>query len=56
MISAKPYSMPTASSSKLYLHDGAALIDAIEYRKIVGALQYCSLTRPDIAFSVNQLY
>ena len=55
MIGAKPYSTPTVSGSKLSLHDGTALPDATEYRQIVGALQYCTLTRPDIAFSVNQL-
>ena len=55
MIGAKPYSTPTVSGSKLSLPDGAALIDATEYRKFVGALQYCTLTRLDIAFSVNQL-
>ena len=38
MIGAKPYSTPTASGSKLSLHDGVALTDATEYRKIVGAL------------------
>ena len=26
-----------------------------EYRQTVGALKYCTLTHPDIAFSVNQL-
>uniref|UniRef100_A0A2N9J9Y4 Integrase catalytic domain-containing protein n=1 Tax=Fagus sylvatica TaxID=28930 RepID=A0A2N9J9Y4_FAGSY len=55
MIGAKPCSTPTASSSKLSLHDGVSLSEATEYRQIVGALQYCTLTRPDIAFSVNQL-
>ena len=55
MIGAKPYSTPTASGSKLSLHDGTTLPDATEYRQIVGALQYCTLTRPDIAFFVNQL-
>jgi hypothetical protein len=55
MIGAKPYSTATASGSKSSLHDGTALPHATEYRQIVGALQYYTLTRPDIAFSVNQL-
>jgi hypothetical protein len=29
--------------------------DITTYRQIVGALQYCTLTRLDIAFFVNQL-
>jgi hypothetical protein len=35
--------------------DGDALPDPTAYRHIVGALQYCTLTRPDIAYTVNQL-
>jgi hypothetical protein len=35
--------------------DGAPLPNPTIYRHIVGALQYVTLTRPDIAYSVNQL-
>ena len=55
MVGAKPSSTPTASGSKLSQHEGTPLPDGTEYRQIIGALQYCTLTRPDIAFSVNQL-
>jgi hypothetical protein len=45
------------------VHQVANFLDLLEthwliltdYRHIVGALQYCTLTRPDIAYSVNQL-
>lgn len=43
------------SSTSLVLHDGSKPTDAIMYMRIVGSLQYISLTRPDIAYSVNKL-
>uniref|UniRef100_A0A2N9HGK2 Reverse transcriptase Ty1/copia-type domain-containing protein n=1 Tax=Fagus sylvatica TaxID=28930 RepID=A0A2N9HGK2_FAGSY len=46
---------PTVSGSKMSQFDGDPLSDGTEYKQIVGTLQYCTLTRPDIAFSVNQL-
>jgi hypothetical protein len=41
----------------LSLTDGEMLSgdDSTNYRSIVGALQYITLTRPDIAFSVNKV-
>lgn len=55
MVGAKPLSSPTTSGSKLSVHDGDLLHDPTEYRQVVGSLQYCTLTRPDIAYIVNQL-
>lgn len=54
MIDCKPVSTPMASSTKLIL-DGSGSCDETLYRKVIGSLQYLSLTRPDIAFSVNRL-
>jgi len=55
----------TRDSNGLHLHQGKyvtyllrqsdPLLDPTKYRHIVGALQYCMLTRPDIVYSVNQL-
>jgi histone deacetylase 1/2 len=44
-------------SEKLSLTDGEVLSndDSSNYRSIVGALQYITLTRPDIAFSINKV-
>jgi hypothetical protein len=55
MQDAKPSTSPSPSGIKLSQHAGDPLPDPTQYRHIVGALQYCTLTRPDIAFFVNQL-
>ncbi|KAL6293525.1 hypothetical protein ACE6H2_001667 [Prunus campanulata] len=39
---------------RLNLHDGDPLSDVSKYRSVVGALQYLTFTRPDIAFFINQ--
>nr|XP_034586790.1 uncharacterized mitochondrial protein AtMg00810-like [Setaria viridis] len=46
--------MPIGTKSKLSLHDGNPVTDASFYRGIIGALQYVTLTRPDVAYAVNQ--
>jgi len=53
----KPMTTPLSSSEKLSLHEGSLLgsIDATNYRSVVGALQYLTLTRPDISYSVNKV-
>ena len=45
-------------SEKLLLDGGEKLSpeDTTHYRSVVGALQYLSLTRPDISFCVNRVY
>jgi len=57
MDKAKSVDTPLAVSEKLRLTDGATLgaEDATHYRSVVGALQYLTLTRPDISFSVNKV-
>jgi histone deacetylase 1/2 len=57
MADCKPVSTPLSTSEKLSLYEGSLLgpDDATRYRSIVGALQYLTLTRPDIAFSVNKV-
>jgi histone deacetylase 1/2 len=56
MINCKPMNTPM-SSDKLSINDGDPLgpKDSTEYRSIVGALQYVTLTRPDISFAVNKV-
>jgi histone deacetylase 1/2 len=57
MLQAKGLSTPMATSEKLSRLDGTALspADATRYRSVVGALQYLTLTRPDICFCVNKV-
>lgn len=57
MDKAKSVDTPLAVSEKMRLTDGSALgsEDATRYRSVVGALQYLTLTRPDISFSVNKV-
>jgi histone deacetylase 1/2 len=48
---------PLSASEKLSVTKGEllGLEDSTRYRNIVGALQYLTLTRPNIAFSVNKV-
>uniref|UniRef100_A0A2N9J2H1 Reverse transcriptase Ty1/copia-type domain-containing protein n=1 Tax=Fagus sylvatica TaxID=28930 RepID=A0A2N9J2H1_FAGSY len=55
MQDAKPVSSPIASSTSLTAYEGPSFPDHTLYRSTVGALQYLSLTRPDIAFAINKL-
>ncbi|KAJ1702707.1 hypothetical protein LUZ63_002486 [Rhynchospora breviuscula] len=53
MVHAKPWDTTTALGSPLYKDDGPPFENPKSYRTIVGALQYATLTRPDISFAVN---
>lgn len=51
MDGAKPLSTPSSSKTGSLL----GLVNPTEYRSAIGSLQYLAFTRPDIAFTVNQL-
>jgi histone deacetylase 1/2 len=57
MASCKPVSTPFSTSEKLSAFEGNLLgpRDATNYRSILGALQYLTLTRPDLSFPVNKV-
>nr|GEY76081.1 hypothetical protein [Tanacetum cinerariifolium] len=47
-------SCPMVTSSSLSLDDSTAFSNPIKYQKVVGSLQYVTLSRPNIAFAVNK--
>ncbi|XP_048434594.1 uncharacterized mitochondrial protein AtMg00810-like [Pyrus x bretschneideri] len=51
--SCKPTSTPSKPHTQVLAGEGSLLSEPSHYRSIVGALQYLTFTRPDIAYSVN---
>jgi hypothetical protein len=51
----KPCATPMASTPPLSRSSGTPYDNPQLYRQVLGALQYVTLTRPDVAFSVNKL-
>ncbi|RVW14557.1 Retrovirus-related Pol polyprotein from transposon RE1 [Vitis vinifera] len=54
MLDSKAAATPGTVGLFLSQFDGDLMDDVTMYRSVVGALQYATLTRPDIAFSVNK--
>lgn len=54
MFSCNPCSTPTDTKPKLS-GSGKPVFDPTLYRSLAGALQYLTLTRPDIAYAVQQI-
>lgn len=51
----KPSPTPLCPSHKLSCNDSSSFDNPSLYRSIIGGLQYLTLTRPDLSFSVNKL-
>lgn len=55
MMDSNPINSPMVSSCKLSRFGTNSISDPQMYRSVVEALQYVTLTRPEIAFSVNKV-
>jgi histone deacetylase 1/2 len=55
MLDSAPVSTPMQSTSKLSKTGSPTPSDPFMYRSVVGALQYATLTRPEISYSVNKV-
>jgi hypothetical protein len=57
MSNCKGVSTPLATNERLSATAGTplGLVDATQYRSVVGALQYLTLIRPDLSFPVNKV-
>ncbi|XP_048431184.1 uncharacterized mitochondrial protein AtMg00810-like [Pyrus x bretschneideri] len=51
----KPVSTPVPSGHKLSAYDGEPHNNPEMYMSVVGALQYLTITRPDLSYAVNQV-
>lgn len=52
---AKSVPSPITTTANLALGDSPPFEDPVKYRQTVGALQYVTLSRPDISFAVNKV-
>lgn len=51
----KPISTPVDLNAKLKADEGERIPDPTQYRKLAGAVQYLTFTRPDIAYAIHQI-
>ena len=55
LLDCSPASTPMSTTTSLSLYAGDPLLDPYTYQSIVGALEYCTITRLDISFAVNKV-
>nr|XP_051221126.1 uncharacterized mitochondrial protein AtMg00810-like [Lolium perenne] len=55
MLNCEPAATRVDTKSKLFATDGSLATDTSSYRSIVGALQYLTLTRPELQYAIQQV-
>ncbi|KAK1619722.1 hypothetical protein QYE76_025239 [Lolium multiflorum] len=55
MLNCNPIATPLDTKAKLSCTDGTRVSNPTEYRSLAGALQYLTLTRPDLSHAVQQI-
>jgi hypothetical protein len=55
MVQCKLATTPIDTLPKVTADAGALVADPSEYRSLAGALQYLTMTRPDLAYAVQQV-
>jgi hypothetical protein len=55
MAECHPTATPVDTRAELSAIDGAPVADPSQYRSLAGALQYLTLTRPELAYAVQQV-
>ena len=53
MMDSKPVDTPMDPNIKLFPNQGEPFSDSGRYRRLVGKLNYLTITRPDISFAVS---
>lgn len=56
LLDPKSLNSPMVSNKVLCKSNGTHLLDVFMYRSVLGAFHYCSMTRPDIASTISQLW
>lgn len=55
LLGTKPMTTPMMVNLKFFKNDGDPVLDHFLYRRMIGRLLYLTITRSDLAYSINRL-